>query len=213
MNSVFYGKVLKKLDKKNPVLYYVLKQIQECKLVDKIVIATTDLEIDEAIAKYAKKMNVECFKGSPIDVLDRIYHCAKKYSFSTILRVGADEPLNDPKIIDKAIRKMIKGKFDCVTTSLLQTFPKGIGVEILSFNVLEKAWKNSTIPYDRETVTPYIYNNSNKFKIFNLVNSKNLSDINLIIRRKNDLKLVRNIISKIKKRPILMKDVLKVLNK
>ena len=115
--------------------------------------------------------------------------------------------------VDKAIRKMIKGKFDCVTTSLLQTFPKGIGVEILSFDTLEKTWKNSTIPYERETVTPYIYNNSNKFKIFNLVNSKNLSDINLIIQRKSDLKLVRNIISKIKKRPILMKDVLRVLNK
>ncbi len=213
MNSMFYGKILKKLDKKNPVIYYVIKQMQECKLVDDIVIATTDLDIDKEIVNYAKKMNIKYFTGSPVDVLDRLYHCAKKYSFSTIVKIGADEPLNDPKIIDKEIKKMIKGNFDCVTTSLLQTFPKGIGVEILSFNALEKSWRNSSIQYEREHVTPYIYNNSDKFKIFNLVNSKNISNINLIIQRENDLKLIKNVIKKIKKRPILMEDVIKLLDK
>ena len=133
MNSTrLYGKVLKKLDQKNSVLYYVLKQIQEAKLIDKIVVATSELEVDDAIVKVAKKMNVEVFRGSPTDVLDRHYQCAKKYSFDTIVRVTSDNPLNDPKIIDKAIKKMISGKFDCVTTSLLQTFPKGIHVEVIS---------------------------------------------------------------------------------
>ena len=32
------GKALMKLDKKNPVLYYVLKQLEYCKLLDKIEI-------------------------------------------------------------------------------------------------------------------------------------------------------------------------------
>ena len=214
MNSTrLYGKVLKKLDEKNSVLDYVLNQIQKCKLIDKIVVATSELEIDDAIVKAAKKMNVEVFRGSPTDVLDRHYQCAKKYCFDIIVRVTSDNPLNDPQIIDKAIKKMQSEKFDCVTTSLLQTFPKGIHVEIVSINVLKKVWKNSSIPYEREYVTPYIYNNSNKFKIYNLVNTKNLSHISFTIDKNNDLKLVRKIISKIQKRPILMKDILKLLDK
>ena len=124
-------KFLKKLDEKNSVLYYVLKQIQASKLIDKIVVATSELDIDDSIVKIAKKMNVEVFRGSPTDVLDRHYQCAKKYSFDIIVRVTSDNPLNDPRIIDKAIKKMKTGKFDYITTSLLQTFPKGIHVEIL----------------------------------------------------------------------------------
>ena len=214
MNSTrLYGKILKKLDEKNSVLYYVIKQIQASKLIDKIVVATSELEIDDAIVKVAKKMNVEVYRGSPTDVLDRHYQCAKKYSFDTIVRVTSDNPLNDPQIIDKAIKKMKTGKFDCVTTSLLQTFPKGIHVEILSMDILKKSWKNSSIQYEREYVTPYIYNNSNKFKIYNLVNAKNLSHISFTVDKNDDLKLVRKIISKIQKRPILMKDILRLLEK
>ena len=213
MNSTrLYGKVLKKLDE-NPVLYYVLKQIHESKLIDKVVVATSELEIDNAIVKYAKKMNVEVFRGSPTDVLDRHYKCAKKYSFDPIVRVTSDNPLNDPQIIDKAIKKMKNGKFDCVTTSFLQTFPKGIHVDVISMNALEKAWKNSSSPYEREYVTPYIYNNSKKFKIYNLVNSKNLSHISFTIDKNSDLKFVRKIVSKIQNRPILMKDILKLIDK
>ena len=52
-----------------------------------------------------------------------------------------------------------------------------------------------------------------KFKIYNLTNSKNLSHISFTINRNNDLKLVRKIISKIDKHPILMKDILKLLKK
>ena len=214
MNSTrLYGKVLKKLDEKNSVLYYVIKQIQESKMIDKIVIATSELEIDDAIVKFAKKMKVDIFRGSPTDVLDRHFQCAKKYSFDTIVRVTSDNPLNDPQIIDKAIQKLKKEKFDCVTTSLLQTFPKGIHVEVVTMNTLKQSWKNSSMPYEREYVTPYIYNNSKKFKIYNLTNPKNLSHISFTIDKNDDLKLVRKIISKIDKRPILMKDILKLLNK
>lgn len=214
MNSTrLDGKVLKKLDDKNPVLHYVIKQMQECKMIDKIVVATSELEIDNSIVKFAKKMNIEVFRGSPTDVLDRHYQCAKKYSFETIVRVTSDNPLNDPQIVDKAIKKFKKEKFDYVTTSLLQTFPKGIHVEVMTRDALKKSWKNSSIPYEREYVTPYIYNNSEKFKIYNLTNSKNLSHISFTINRNNDLKLVRKIISKIDKHPILMKDILKLLKK
>ena len=42
------GKVLMKLDKVNPMLYYVISQLQYCKLLDKIIVATSNLDEDKS---------------------------------------------------------------------------------------------------------------------------------------------------------------------
>ena len=92
-----------------------------------------------------------------------------------------------------------------------QTFPIGIAVEVFSFESLQKAWKNAKLPSEREHVTPYLYNNK-KFNIYNLEYSTNLTSIRITIDRENDLKLVRNVVSKIKNRPILLSDIVKLHN-
>ena len=63
---------------------------------------------------------------------------------------------------------------------------------------------------DREHVTPYIYNNHEKFKIFNLDNDKDLSYMRYTIDRPKDLELVQKIITKIKTRPILTDDIVQL---
>ena len=80
------------------VLHFVIKQLQNCKLVDKIIIATTTLEDDNKIANFSKDSGIDCFRGSSHNVLDRYYQCAKKYSISTIVRIPSDKPLIDPEI-------------------------------------------------------------------------------------------------------------------
>ena len=46
------GKVMLNIDEKNPVLYYVLEQLSSCKLIDKIIVATTTLDEDDVIKKW-----------------------------------------------------------------------------------------------------------------------------------------------------------------
>jgi len=207
------GKVMRKLDKKNPVLYYVIEQMKASKLIDKIVIATSGLKEDDVIARFADKMDIGYYRGSPNDVVDRYYQCAKQFSFSTILKLTADNPINDPQVVDNAIKKFQSGRYDFVGTSLIHSYPKGINVEIFSFKILEMLWRNCKLPYDREHITPYLFKNSEKFKIFNMEYVEDISHIRLSIDRINDLKLVRKVVSEITKRPILMKDILKLFSK
>jgi len=202
------GKVMRKVDDKNPLLYYVLKQHQYCRTIDKIIVATTNLKKDDVIAKFVQKNNVECFRGSSDDVLDRYYQCSKKFSFSTIVRVTADNPLNDPTIVDMVVEKFKKGTYDFITNSIPRTFPQGISVEIFSFKALQEAWKSAKLPSEREHVTPHFYNNKHIFKFFNVTHSTNVSHLRFTVDRINDLKLVRAIIKNINKRPILMEDIL-----
>jgi spore coat polysaccharide biosynthesis protein SpsF len=207
------GKVMKRIDEKNPILYYVLKQLQSSTLLEKIVVATTILDEDDIIENYVKNMGIDVFRGNTNDVLDRYFECAKKFSIDVIIRITADNPLIDPTIVDDMIKKFTSNSYDYLSNAHVRTFPYGTEVEIFSFNALENAWENAKKPSEREHVTPYLYNNLDNFKIFNVEYSKNISNLRWTIDRNADLKLIRLIISKIKNRPILLDDILVLYSK
>lgn len=205
------GKVMRKVDEQNPLMFYVLSQIKYCKKLKKIIVATTTKSEDDQIIEFLKKNNVNYFRGSSDDVLDRYYQCAKKFKLSIIIRITCDNPLIDPTILDEMIPKFDSEKYDYMTNSMPRTFPSGNEIEIFSFSALKKAWIEAKKHSEREHVTPYFYNNLDKFRIFIIKNSEDLSKFRWTVDHENDLVLVKKIISKIKKRPILMNDILNLM--
>ena len=104
--------------------------------------------------------------------------------------------------------------YDYITNFLPNsTFPSGTEVEVFSMNALERVWKKAKLPSEKEHVTSYFSNHEDEFEIRHIENSENLSYLRWAVDRIEDLKLVRLIVSKIKKRPILMKDVVDLFNK
>ena len=203
-------KVMKKIDNDLTVLDYVIEQIKSSKNIEKIIVATTILEEDNIISDYLCSHKYEVFRGSSDDVLDRFYQCAKKFSIDTIVRITADNPLIDPKIIDIAVGEYKNGKYDLVTNTLKRTFPFGTEVEVFSFRILEKAWQNAKKPSEREHVTPFIRDPQNKFFLSNITHQKNLSHLRYTVDEIDDLKLVKEIIKNISRRPILIQDIIKL---
>ena len=206
------GKVLMNIDDNNPLLYYVVKQLQYAKRIDTIIIATTTLEEDNKIVEFSHKIGINCFRGSPKDVLDRYYQCAKEFSLSTIVRVTADNPFIDPTIVDQVIEKFNSNSYDYVTNHIPRTFPQGTETEVFSFKALKLAWNGAQKSSEREHVTPYFYNNPHKFRIFVVRHSKDLSYLRWTVDNQDDYKLAQTIALKIKKRPILMTDIIKLLS-
>lgn len=204
------GKALMKADEKTSVLEFTISQIKHAKLIDKIILATTDLEEDNLLIEIAKKEKINFFRGSSNDVLKRFYDCSKYYSVSTIVRITADNPLIDPTLIDDAIKIFNSKSYDYVSNCITRTYPYGTEVEVFPFKSLELAWKLAKKNSEHEHVTPFFYNNPNKFKIQNISNSTNLSHLRWTVDRSNDLFLVQNIIKKINKKPILMNDILEL---
>lgn len=202
-------KVLKKIYDEKTVLDCIIDQLSFSRTIDSIVVAIGDTKNDDPLEKYLIEKEINYFRGSESDVLDRYYQCAKKYSFPIIVRIPGDKPLIDPFFVDKIIKKFEKNNFDYMTTFNPPTFPRGSEVEVFSIESLTNAWKNAKLPSEREHVTPYLYT-QNKFQIYNYSNSKNLSDIRYAVDRYEDLILVKKIFSKIKKRPIEMSDILEL---
>ena len=204
------NKVMKKIENDFTVLDYVIEQLKSSKNIEKIIVATTTLEEDNIIFDYLFLHKYEVFRGSSEDVLDRFYQCAKRFSIDTIVRITADNPLIDPKIIDIVIDEYKNDKYDLVTNTLKRTFPYGTEVEVFSFKSLEKAWKNAKRPSEREHVTPFIRDPQNKFILNNIEYQGNFSHLRYTVDRIDDLKLVKEIIKNISTRPILIQDVIKL---
>ena len=70
------GKVLKPILGK-PMLLHQIERLQNSQMIDKLVIATSDDFSDDDIEKICLDNNVEVFRGSLDNVLDRFYQCAK----------------------------------------------------------------------------------------------------------------------------------------
>ena len=206
------SKVLMKSDDGRPLLYYVINQLRYCSKVKNLVIATTTNQEDDEIEKFANDNSVNIFRGKEKDVLDRYFQCAKKYSFSTIVRITADCPLIDPQIVDKVIERFFSGNYDYATNTLIRTFPMGTDVEVFSFSALNRAWENTQLPSEREHVTPYLRKEEN-FKIINVENDKNISNLRLTVDRIEDFELIKQILNNISINPIHLEDVLELFSR
>ena len=88
--------------------------------------------------------------------------CAENYNDSYILRITADCPLIDPKILDKIIDFGLGGEYDLF--GLAEPFPDGLDCTVISRQALIKSDKMATSLSDREHVCPFIERNKDLFK-------------------------------------------------
>lgn len=211
------GKVLMNILGK-PVLWHVVTRLNGSELIEKVVVATTTNETDIPIIRFCDEMGIGVYAGSEENVLDRYYKAASHFSATVIVRMTADCPLIDPKIVDRVIQHYLenKDKFDYVSTNHPTTFPDGLDTEVFSFEALEKAWKNAKKQYEREHVTPYIWDQPEKFRIGNVENDEDLSATERwTLDYEEDLEFVRAIYANLYKEGKIfgMEDVLKLLKK
>ncbi len=203
-------KILYKIDDKN-ILQHLFSQLSYSTQIENKIIATTNEKIDNKIEEIAESLNIPCFRGNSLNVLDRYYNCAKLFNLDTIVRISGDAPLIDPAIVDRTIEYYKKNDFDYVSNFFKRTFPIGTEIEIFSFKTLETCWKNAQKSYEKEHVTPFIYEHPELFNIGFIEHHKNLSHLHWTVDRIEDFNFVELILQKIKERPVLMNDILNLL--
>jgi spore coat polysaccharide biosynthesis protein SpsF len=213
----FEGKVLKKIDGV-PLLKYQIDRLRKSLLLDKIVVATTTLYKDTIIEKFCMQNDIDCFRGSEKDVLDRYYRCAIKYGAHVIVRLTADCPLSDPNIVDDTIRLFKINKIDFAANTVPHDnnkFPDGSDVEVFSIQALERAQKEAKDSYDREHVTFYFWRYDNGFKTIQLNNSKDYSGYRITIDYPEDFYVIKFIIKELKKNNIFghLNEIIDILDR
>lgn len=193
------GKTLANIAGK-PLLAHVMERTRACRSVERIVVATTAEPADEAILSLAREWGVTVYAGSAEDVLDRYYQAAKAAEADVIARITADDPFKDPDVIDEIIQRLLgEPELDYASNTLKPTYPEGLDVEAFTFEALSRAWKEATLPSDREHVTPYIWRQPDKFRVASVRRSPDLSALRWTIDYEQDLEFAREVYSRLYK--------------
>lgn len=186
------GKVLMDLGGAS-VLARVVHRLRRADLIDRIIVATTDSAADDPVVAEAKKLKADYFRGSEFDVLDRYYQAAVASDAAVIVRITADCPLIDPGLVNDTIRLLRKQNADYASNSIVRAYPRGLDVEACTAAALRLAWQKAAEPYEREHVTPYMYEHPTLFRIASVFGTTDYSHYRWTLDTPSDLALLRAI--------------------
>jgi spore coat polysaccharide biosynthesis protein SpsF (cytidylyltransferase family) len=113
------------------------------------------------------------------------------------VRITADCPLLDPSVVDTVIERFLHGDCDYAANINPPTYPDGLDNEIMSFAALKQAWKEATNPADREHVTLYIRNHPELFRLANVANDHDYSNLRWTLDTPEDYAFLNRVIQKL----------------
>lgn len=186
------GKVLLDLGG-DTVLARVVHRLQSAKLLQQVVVATTTSNADSSIARESARLDIECFRGSEQDVLDRYYQAARRVSADAIVRITSDCPLIDPELVDETVQLFLSRQVDYASNISPRCYPRGLDTEVFSISSLERAWREADKVYEREHVTPYFYEHPEIFRLAFAPATSDHSQHRWTLDTQEDLALLRAI--------------------
>ena len=202
-----------------PLLFHLIERLKKSSLINDVIVATSKNPLDDLIYDLCILKKIKVYRGSSNDLLKRYYYCAKAYKADHIVRITSDCPLIDPKIIDLMIRRYLSLKnIDFLSNTHPPSYPDGFDIEIFGFSALQKAFRLAKKSYEREHVTPFMWDNPNKFKISNYTNLKNnklYKKYRLTLDYKEDFFVIWSIFNKLykKKKYFELKHIISFLKK
>ncbi|MEI7732396.1 MAG: glycosyltransferase family protein [Verrucomicrobiota bacterium] len=191
------GKVLLSLCGQT-VLSHVIARVRQAKRLHGVLVATTIAPQDEAIERACQQIGVPCHRGSEQDVLDRYYQAARSIDAEVVVRITADCPLFDGELLDHMLGHFEAAReagvrLDYLCNVVKRTYPRGLDTEIFTMNALERAHREAIKPYEREHVTPYLYQHPELFKRFDFEGDQNWSHYRWTLDTPEDWTLIETI--------------------
>ncbi len=169
------GKVLMDLAGK-PSLLRQIERIQRSRFIDTVIVASTTNPDDDQIADLLQKQVIPFYRGSELDVLDRVSQTAQHYELDVVVEITGDCPLVDIKESDRVIERYLEGGYDLVANNLLRSYPIGMDTIVMSNRVLQESAKLAADLAHREHVCLYLYEHPFDYKFSNIEAPRFLRD-------------------------------------
>lgn len=176
-----------------PMIVRQLERISLARMVDDIVVATSTDPTDDALAQAVEAVGVNVVRGSLEDVLDRFVVAARRSAPRHVVRLTGDCPLIDPDVIDAVVAHHLVSRADITSNAYEPTFPDGLDVEVMRAEVLFSAAERASQKFEREHVTPFIYDPKQKFRVVHYRAPVDLSGLRWTVDEPEDLMFVREV--------------------
>jgi 3-deoxy-manno-octulosonate cytidylyltransferase (CMP-KDO synthetase) len=156
-----------------PLVIHTLKRALMAKKLDKVFVCTDSHKIINEVRKHGGEALMTSKKHR--NGTERIYEVAKKYKCKLVIDIQGDEPLVDPKDIDKVINFHLNNNhFDIVVPSMITKDPNPKNIVKVVFD------KNNRILYFSRSVVPFNYSNDKNFIYY--------KDLSIVSFKPNSLK-------------------------
>jgi spore coat polysaccharide biosynthesis protein SpsF len=181
-----------------PMLAFLLRRLRGLQS-GMVVLATTDLSVDDKLATLAEREKVRVFRGSESDLVVRYVGAAEQFGLDTVARVTADCPFVDAELVDWCIERSAEfDQFDLATTK--GRFPVGLDVEIYPASRMAALTAGGRLtPSEREHLTLHFYNQRDEFTIREIAVPSGwaATDRNFTVDTDNDYEDARQIVARI----------------
>ena len=154
-----------------PLLQRIVERVRAAELAGTVVVATTTEPGDDPIEALCAAADIACFRGDPLDLLDRHYRAGLAHGATAVVKIPSDCPLIDPRVIDRVLGHFLDhpSKFDFVSNLHPASYPDGNDVEVMTIDALATAWREASRPLEREHTTPYLWENPDRFRLGNIL--------------------------------------------
>ena len=192
------GKVLLPIRNK-PLLTYLLESLLQCEGITDIIVATSSNACDDAIAAYCGQQHLVCYRGSELNVASRFYDLAVSHDWDAFVRISADSPLLDHRLIDQAMTLFANGPCDLVTNIFPRTFPRGQSIELMRTGAFLESYPSLHSADDLEHVTPFFYRNSGDYTIRNLALEVDASHLHMAVDTPHDMAVAKRVVERMQR--------------
>lgn len=188
------GKVLCELGGAT-MLAQVVRRLRGARGVHAVVVATSTAPDDQRVAREAELNDAAVFRGSESDVLARFLGAARVHHADVIVRVTADCPLLDAEVVDRVIDRVViaDDPVDYASNTHVRSYPRGLDVEALHRDTLERIGRLGTSPAAREHVTAFVMEAPQLFRIAQVTAEHDDSDLRWTVDTESDLAMARGL--------------------
>lgn len=149
------------------IIDWVVQRVKKSKLLDDIIVAIPKSYENIPLFRHIIHSKVKVFQGAENDVLDRMLKAAEHEKATHVVRVCADNPLIWGGEIDNLIEWYFENPCDYAYNHipLGNSYPDGLGAEIVSIKILRQLAKEAQSKEHREHCLSYIMDNKEKFTV------------------------------------------------
>ncbi|MEO8707157.1 MAG: NTP transferase domain-containing protein [Kofleriaceae bacterium] len=162
----FPGKVLAPF-RGQPLIWHVIDRVATALPELPVLVLTSTDASDDPLAAYLAYLGTRCFRGPLDDVVARFQLAAREHAARWLLRICADSPLLDDRVL-RAVTAAHDPALDLVTTTAPRTFPKGHNAELINAASLAALDPGELDDADREHLTRFFHRHPERFRIKNV---------------------------------------------
>jgi spore coat polysaccharide biosynthesis protein SpsF len=181
------------------MLERLITRLQTVSSINEIVVATTINSQDNPIVELCESLKVQTFRGSELNVFQRVIEAAKFSEADLIVEITGDCPLIDPILVRQAIETFKSSEADYLSNCEIQTYPAGMEIQVVKLAALVKSYSMTSCLLDREHVTLHIRKNPKLFKHIHITAPKNLyaPEFSVTLDERADFELITFVIEKL----------------